>query len=582
MATESILSEFQPVSTEEWERIIREDLKGADYAAKLIWHPEEGFAVRPYYRAEDLVGMRLLDAAPGEFPYVRGTRATGDWRIREEVDAVDPEEANHTACAAVISGAEEIAFRCARIESTSDVALLLANLREIPIHFGDINRQSICLLLARLNKRPHGAGLSAGIDPLEDPDFAAELLHNAPTGLRLFTIRADEFLERGAGAVEEIGFSLAAAVDFTAEMQDRKLPLKQIAESISFSFAMGPDLFIQIAKLRAFRMLWAQAVEAFGGMHADAKAVIHAHTCNWNKTVYDPDVNILRATTEAISAILGGADSISIAPFNRCYREPDENSRRLARNTQLVLKHEAFLSRVADPVGGSYLIEVLTGSIAAKAWKAFQEIEAAGGHRKAKAAGVVESVLEQRTKSREQAVASRRLVLTGTTRYADAAERAMERIEAGCMNSALRAAQSFEKLRLRTERHARSTGREPRILLAEIGDTKMRSARSQFAADFLACAGFSSSTQIYEHAEQIAASGADVIVLCSSDAEYFEIARELFPALKDRGNRSIVVVAGNPESAGRLREVGIANFIHMRSNAVEVLAELQGQIGMRN
>ncbi len=168
---------------------------------------------------------------------------------------------------------------------------------------------------------------------------------------------------------------------------------------------MGPEFFIQIAKLRAFRLVWAKAVESFGGAEETARTSIHGCTARWNATLYDPQVNILRATTEALSAVLGGADSISISPFDDWFRHPDESSRRLARNTQIIFKQEAFLSRVSDPVGGSYLIEALTNSIAARAWKLFQELESAGGYRKAVDTGLIASVLEKRLQSRDEAVA---------------------------------------------------------------------------------------------------------------------------------------------------------------------------------
>ena len=580
MATESLLSEFPAVSTEEWERIIRESVSGAEYASRLIWHPEEGLAVRPYYRSEDLGSLTFLGAAPGEFPYVRGNSATGDWRIREEMDVQDPEEANRAACRAIAAGAEEIAFVAARIETASDVALLMGNLNEIPIHFENLTHSAARLLVERLSKKPHSADISASIDPLADMDFTEELLRDATTGFRPFQIRAEDFQERAAGCIEEIGFALAAAVDFLAEMRERGFGVGKITNSLSFSFAMGPEFFLQIAKLRAFRMVWAQAVESFGGSHQDAKAAIHARTSRWNTTVYDPHVNILRATTEAISAILGGAGSILVGPFDDCYRKPEESSRRLARNTQIVLKREALLSRVADPLGGSYLIEALTNAIATKAWKLFQELESAGGFRKAKAAGIVDSVLERHVAARDEATATRRLVLTGTSRFADPAETLPKHADAERIGSIPRAAQGFEQLRIRTERYAAASARLPRILLAEVGDAKMRTARSQFAADFFACAGLASEIEHFESPEEIAASEADLIVLCSSDAEYLALASELMPMLKARGSRAGVVIAGNPDNTEQLRALGNAAFIHIRCNAVEVLSALQRQMGI--
>jgi methylmalonyl-CoA mutase len=582
MANESLLSEFPPVSTEQWECIIRENVKGAEYASKMIWHPEEGLAVKPYYRAEDLPDFHFLGSVPGNFPYIRSARSTGEWQIREELDIADPDEANSAACSAIAAGAEEIAFHHAKLENPSDLALLLANLHAVPVHFAGLTPASAQLLIERLGMRPHGASVTADLNPLADLDHSAEIVRNLPDGLRPFLIRADEFHEHAAGAIEEVGFALSAAVDFIAEMQERGLNVDRIVASLSFSFATGPEFFVQIAKLRAFRMVWAKAVQSFAGTSTAVIVPIHARTAHWNETIYDPHVNILRATTEVISAILGGADSISCAAFDECYKQPDESSRRLARNTQIVLKQEALLSRVADPLGGAYLVEALTNSIASKAWKLFQELETAGGYQKTQAEGVIASVLDRRTSSREQAVASRRRVLTGTNRFADASEKALSRIDEVRTDSAPRAAQAFEILRLHTEQFVRHTDHQPRILLAEIGDIKMRSARSQFAADFLACAGLATSTQQFEQAEQIAESAAALIVLCSSDAEYLPIAEELVPILREHSSRANIVIAGNPDTVEQLRNLGIADFIHLRSNAVEVLGGIQRLIGIRN
>ena len=196
MATDNLLREFNPVSTQSWEEAIRKDLKGADYAKKLIWQTEDGLALKPYYRAEDIVGLEYLDATPGNFPYVRSNRSTGDWRIREEIDEVDPAKANHIALDAVVAGAEEIAFRNVAIKDTSDLAILLGNLQEIPVHFNNGDEALIRLLI-----EGHESSLaSTGYDPLTNLDFAA----NAPNLLVPFTIHGDEFAEAGATSVEEV------------------------------------------------------------------------------------------------------------------------------------------------------------------------------------------------------------------------------------------------------------------------------------------------------------------------------------------------------------------------------------------
>jgi methylmalonyl-CoA mutase len=582
MTTDKLLQDFPAVSTESWEEAIHKDLKGADYSRKLIWQTEEGLAVKPYYRAEDIAGLEYLDAAPGEFPYARSARSTGVWSIREEIDALDPEMANQAALCSVAAGAEEIAFLKVAVKNASDLAMTLANLNEIPVHFEDAGEPLICLLIERLIDKPRPARISTGCNPLANLEFAADVVAAAPPLFVPFNLHGEEFEESGGTAVEEVGFALAAGVDFLAEMQSRNIEIDRAAASITFSFAIGGSFFFQIVKLRAFRMLWARVVESFGGTRESAKARIHARTSRWNETIYDPHVNILRATTEAMSAVFGSADSISVAPFDECYKMPDEASRRLARNTQIILKQEALLSRVADPGAGSYCLEAITDFIAREGWKMMQGIESAGGYRKARAGGHIKQALEHSLAAREKAVVSRRRIFTGTNQYANLSEKALERIDISRPPGELRGAQIYEQLRLRTERHAAKTGKTPRVLLAEIGDVKMRSARSNFAANFFGCSGFEIVTHRFDTVDEIAVGDADLIVLCSSDPEYPALAAELMPRLEALEHGTPVLIAGMPDSADELRVAGVADFVHIRSNPVEFLTTWQQRLGIRD
>jgi len=581
MATDKLLQEFPPVSTGLWEEVIRKDLKGADYARKLIWQTAEGLAVKPYYRAEDCAGLEFSDAAPGSFPYARSARSTGDWLIREEIDVDDPAGANAAAHSAVVAGAGEIAFLNANLEHASSLDKLLAGLDEIPVHFENAGEPLLRLLIARLKRQPRHVQISTGWNPLNNLNFAAEVIANAPTTLIPFTVHGEEFEETGATAVEEVGFTLAAGVDYMAGMQERGIQADRAAVSVAFSFAIGANYFFEIAKLRAFRAMWAQVVESFGGSRENAKAKIYARTSRWNETVYDPHVNVLRGTTEAMSAILGGADSITVAPFDECYKTPDEASRRLARNTQIILKKEALLARVADPGAGSYCLEVFTDFIAREGWKLMQKVEAAGGYRKAKVDGVIAQLLEKSRAVKEKAVASRRRIFTGTSQHANLSEKALDRIDASRHSNAKRGSQMFEQLRLRTERHAARSGKTPRVLLAEIGDARMRAARSGFSADFFGCAGFDVSTQKFSNAGEIAASDTDLIVLCSSDAEYPVIATEVIGKLKSSGRGTAVIVAGAPDAEGKLQAAGVADFVNLRSNPIEFLTQWQQRLGIK-
>jgi methylmalonyl-CoA mutase len=457
---------------------------------------------------------------------------------------------------------------------------LLKNLDTIPVHFAQAGERLIRMLIERHNWTPLAAEMTTGCDALTSLEFAAEVIGIAAPGLVPFTIHGTAFREAGATAIEEIGFALAAGVDFLAALQEHGVDLDRAAATLEFSFAVDSNYFFEIAKLRAFRMIWARAAESFGGIRAGARIV--ARTSRWNKTVYDPHVNILRATTEAMAAVLGGADTVTVAPFDACYKAPEEASRRLARNTQLLLKHEAWLGRVADAGGGSYALESITDFLAREGWKVMQDIEARGGFRKAQAEGAIAQILQRGLAAREKAVALRKRVLVGTNQYANPAERALDRAGDQRMKADLRGARAYEELRLRTERHAAAGGKTPRVLLAEIGDVKMRAARSNFAANFFACAGFTVQSRKFKKAEEIAAVETDLIVLCSADAEYAALAANLMPKLKALGRTTPVIVAGNPESAEALRAAGIADLVHVRSHPLEFLTSWQERLGIES
>jgi methylmalonyl-CoA mutase len=575
MAPSYLLQEFPPVTTEFWEEVIRKDLKGADYAKKLIWQTEEGLAVQPYYRSQDLAGLDYLNTAPGIFPYVRGTHAVGDWLIREEIDEPMPETANQAACFAVSAGAEEISFCNVVITNSSTLETLLSNLPG-PVQFQSADESLIQLLI----ERKGSSTVSTGMVPFTNLVFAADVIRVAPLTLAAFTIHGEEFEEAGATAVQEVGFTLAAGIDFLAAMQSTGVDVNRAASSVTFSFAIGSNYFFQIAKLRAFRMLWALAVESFTGNRESAKARIHARTSRWNQTIYDPYVNLLRAATEAMSAAIGGADSISVAPFDECYKRPDEFSRRMARNAQLLLKQEALLCRVSDPGGGSYCIEVITDFIAREAWRVMQQIESTGGYQKALANGQIARTLEQSLAAKKKAVLQRRRIFTGTSQHANLSEKALDRIDPYRPERVRRGAEVYEQLRLRTERAAAESGKTPRVLLAEIGDIKMRSARSNFAANFFGCAGFAIKTQRFDKVDKIAESDTDIIVLCSSDPEYLSLSADLIARLAAENHQVPVIVAGFPDSVEQLKALGVADFIHVRSNPIEILTKWQQQMGI--
>ena len=582
MASKKLFMEFPPVSGAEWQAAMMRDLKTAAAEKKLAWQSDEGLTIRPYYRAEDVSDLNGTDAAPGSFPYRRGTKASGDWLIREEIDAKDAAEANHLARAAVDAGAENIAFNHIAIAGAGDIERLLSGLDEIPVHFAAAEERLIARLLQRQCELPDPQELSTGCEALASLGFAAGVIRDAPDGFIPFTIHAEAWAEAGATAVEEIGFALAAGVEFLAAAAERGADASRTARSVQFEFATGPNYFFEIAKLRAFRGVWARAAESFGCTREAAKARIAARTARWNTGIYDAHVNILRAATEAMAAILGGADAVTVTPFDHCLKAPDEASRRLARNTQLLLKREAMMGQLADAGGGSYALETITDFLAAEGWRILKEIEAQCGYRKAHEGGVMAQKLEARRTIRDRAVATRRRVLVGTNWYANAEERLVHCRERHNGEPHLaadaRAARPYEQLRQRMEQYTAAGHEMPRILLAEIGDARMRAARSGFAAIFFACGGFETTIRRFKRAEEIAQADVDLIVLCSADAEYANLTAQLMARMKTRGVSTPVIVAGKPECAEALREAGVADFVHARSEPLEFLARWQKRL----
>jgi len=394
-----------------------------------------------------------------------------------------------------------------------------------------------------------------------------EIAQNAKPGPK--AVRADLLHEAGAHAVQELGYGIAAGVERLVELT-ATLPVDTVAPGIEFVFAVGPAYFVEIAKLRAARMLWAQAVSAFGPRDDGAcRMRLHVRTPRRNKSAYDRYTNLLRVTTEAFAAAVGGCDQLTVEPFGF--------DAHLALNVQRILKEESHLDAVADAAGGSYYIESLTDSLARAGWKLFQQTEAEGGFAKALASGSIERALAETRAAREKAYSARKRALVGVNNYPDVTEKSPEGAvpapESGSPLPQVRVAEPFEKIRRRTTEHAHATGRYPKVLLLKRGDVKMKGARSNFCFNFFGCAGFD-----MLEAEEYSGTDADLIVLCSSDPEYLAFAQEVCPAVKVP-----VLVAGNPkEQIDALRAAGVQGFIHVFSDLTQTLTEWQDKLGMRS
>ncbi|GAB1405326.1 methylmalonyl-CoA mutase small subunit [Lentimicrobium sp.] len=616
-----LFDEFPGTDTQAWESRITEDLKGADYEKKLVWKTDEGFSVKPYYRAEDLKALNgQMDLIPGQFPYLRGTKATGnDWRICQGIDTANITEANLQAVEAIGKGATAVSLNASNVKSAADAQNLLKGIDLSKVWINLNSAENYLLVLDYLEGMDcDKAYITFDFDPIsyallkgnfhaseeEDMQQGAQLIKKASgkiPHLRGITVNAHFFHNAGSTLTQELGFALAAGNEYLASLTGHGLSIDEAAAKITFAFATGSNYFMEIAKLRAARLLWARIVEQYQPKNeCSSKMRIHSITTNFNKTIYDPYVNVLRSTTEAMAAALGGADMITVLPFDYVYKDPDAFSQRIARNQQIILKEESSLDKVADPAAGSYYIENLTASLADAAWELFLETEAAGGMISAIKAGKVQQKVEQSAKKRREDVATRKTILLGTNQYPNLQENMLEKIQASNeqeeesndpvpafkIMDTFRASDEFEDIRLATEIYEMEQQKRPVVFLLTIGNLAMRKARAGFSSNFFGVAGYqvidnTGFSSVLEGVKAALSANADIVVICSSDEEYAEVAPEITRALKEAKEDIQVVVAGYPKDLiESLKVAGVDEFIHVRTNVLETLYAFQQKLGI--
>ena len=725
-------SEFAPHTRNEWRDVAVASLKGVPYEKALISRSYEDIEVRPIYWAEDLAALTHVASVPGFSPFVRGCGAGGyvtrPWDVCQELWASTPEAfsavAAHdlargqTALGVVLDGPTRRGRDPGRAEDheVGTLGLSLCSLEDVQTTLAAVQLETTPFqvaagatalpLVAALAAYARCAGVPAralqgcvGADPLGELaregsiplaidqayDVMASVVRwtraEAPS-LRTLLVQGCPYHDAGASAVQELGFAVATGVAVMRALIDRGLDVGEVAASVRFTFSIGGDFFMEVAKLRAARMLWSRVVDAFGGDAAAQEMSVHGRTSARTKTVLDPYVNMLRNTTEAFSAVVGGVDSLHVRPFDEPIRPPTEFSRRVSRNVQLLLRNESHLTVPIDPSGGSYYVEELTDRVAAGAWDVLRQVELRGGMLAALEAGFPQDEVAAVAARRAASLASRRDVLVGTNQYAnptevpldvpktdraalarqrrdevarfvagrsgtDAAraraldtlrsgpdvaaaveavlagatlgelyaaiggavprerERERERLHAGkdAMNQegegqgegpkvrplhTARTAEPFERLRARMERVASQRGKRARVFLANIGPLAQHKARGDFTRGFFEVGGFEvvgndGFSSAEDAARAATESGAEVVVVCSTDAAYPAVVPDLARRIKAAGRGTWVVLAGKPapEHEAAYREAGLDDFISIKSNVLDVLERLVPGDGTR-
>ncbi|EGO61930.1 methylmalonyl-CoA mutase family protein [Acetonema longum] len=711
-AEEKLFAEFAAPTYESWQSEAEKALKGAPFESRLITKTYEEIDLKPIYRQNDLESEGVHLSLPGSEPFVRGIHAGGyltkSWLVAQECDQPLAAELNQTLKNELSRGLQSLHIRldtatCLGLDpdiadagQVGDRGFSLACLQDLTKALDDISLQQwsvmvpagarslpvVALFAALARSRGMDPGeLSGSIvaDPLGALALQGQLTASLPSVYDelaavtawaetrtpyLKTIRADgcPYHDAGANAVQELAYALATAVEYVRELQQRGLEFPVISRHMQFSFALGANMFMELAKIRAARLLWSQAARAFGGKGEECAAVIHGRTSRFTKTGYDPYVNMLRTTTEAFAGVVAGLDSLHVGPFDEAVRPGDEFSRRIARNTQIILQQECGLMQPADPAGGSWYVETLTADLARRAWEIFQQVEMKGGMFLALQAGLPQSQSAKTAQNRFANLAKRRDVIVGTNMYANLAEHPLAASEIDCQAIQARRAEQltayrqnratqeqqrlltslaasrqrtgaelveaaidaaiaggsvgeiflalrreeteplsitplqpsrlsepYEALRRNTEKFKAETGGNVRIFSADIGPIPQHKPRADFSRGFFEVGAFevlsnNGFASVDEAADTAAASGADAVVICSTDATYPEIVPPLARLIKEKMPGVWLVLAGLPpeDLQAVYREAGVDEFIHVRADCYESLSRLQRRKGMHD
>ena len=657
---EKLFTEFTAPTTQEWLDKIEVDLKGADFQKRLVWRTNEGFNVQPFYRREDLANLKTPDALPGEFPFVRGNKKDSNvWYIRQNIVVDDPKVANAKALDILNKGIDSLGFKIpGKVVSKETVEVLLDNILcdIVEVNFSTCQRHSLELaeilvdyfakkgydkekVVGSIEWDPMKKMVMKGKDITPILEFGPKLVETLKDypNFRCVAVDSDALNNAGAYIVQELGYALAWGNEYLQQLTDAGVDVDLAAKSIKFNMGVSENYFMEIAKFRAARLLWAQIVKQYvddstqrrgdteKSVSADenlcvsaslrtkydcAKMCINATTSTYNQTLFDSYVNLLRSQTEAMSAALGSVHSMVVTPFDAPYEQATDFSERIARNQQLIIKEESHFDRIVDPGAGSYYIEHLTDALATEAWKIFLKVEEEGGFLAAVKAGTIQDDINATNVKRHGDAAKRKEFLLGTNQFPNFTEKSEGKRptqddcctqrhgdteksapadETPCVSASLRTEESFkainstrlaadfENLRIHTEET-----KVPTAFMLTIGNLAMRQARAQFSCNFLACAGYKvidnlGFKTVEEGVDAALEAKADIVVICSSDDEYAEYA---IPAFKYLDGRAMFVVAGAPACMEDLKAAGIENYIHVKCNVLETLKEYNQKLGI--
>lgn len=567
----------------------------------------EGFPIRALYTVLDALPEPPL---PGAWPFVRGGDAHRDvvagWKVAESFPAPDyggaVADGNGAVLDALADGVSALVLRVGRSGvAAADVDRLLEgvylDLAPILLDAGAdwaAAADAVLTLVAGADDATRASmSIDLGADPLTAPisgrdapavedvvALAAGLA--ARPGVRAITVEGPAFHDCGANAAWELAGAMGAAVSYVRLLVDAGVGVAEALHQISFRLVADDDQFMTIAKFRAARQLWARIADVLGEPDSGT-ARLHAVTSAPMMTRRDPWVNMLRTTLAAFGAGVGGADTLQVLPFDVAIPGGYPGigasfSRRIARNTQLLLLEESHIGRVLDPAGGSWYVEDLTETLAAQAWSNFQEIESRGGFVEAR--DHVAEQIEQVRARRADDVAHRRTAITGVNEYPNLAEPPLAPASADIV---ARYAAGFEALRDRSDAYLERTGARPAVLLLPLGPLAEHNIRTTFAANLLASGGIEAvnpgAVDAAAVADAVRAAGAAVVLVCGTDARYGSEAAGVVAAARAAGVEQVLLAGPGKTVADVPAESRPDGYLTAKIDAVEALSSLLTRLG---
>jgi methylmalonyl-CoA mutase len=619
----NLFSEFPIPEIIKWVEEIEKSIKNNPIES-LYSETYEGIKIKPFYSTEDLLNIKhLKQQYPGFYPYVRGCNQESykikEWFISQEIPEKKPRDFNRISIDNISKGQTALKITDKlEIKSAKDFSIALngIDMSKVPINIdaGYETYSFFKLLKESFNGKFKDIKGGLDYDPIgmlaqksrlncsqeEAYDYMYKMIKDTESSdFKIIGVKGSIYHESGSNIIQELAYAFATAVSYVRVMLDKGLAINAVANKIRFIFTISSDFFMEIAKIRAARMIWAKIVEEFGGGEEYQKMNLYAITTGTNKSKADPYINILRNTTEALSAIYGGCDTLEIRFFNEDFTVINELSQRVSRNTQIVLSEECNTTEVIDPAGGSYYVESLTEQIALKSWDLFREVEKEGGMLKALEKNIIQEEIRKIVERRYNNLSFRKEILVGINKYFNIRnknfdtgfggleKKAIESKESNIKINSLpvfRASDYFEKFLLKAEEYKIKNEEYPKIFFAAIGETKQLQSRIDFAIDLLNLGGFEivhekNYTNIDEALNRYLDSDLSLICICSTDDNYNQIIPKAEILIKNHKYKTYMVIIGYPDKElNTLANSSKYEYVNAKSNIISFLNNLYNHI----